>query len=350
MMKSLSILASLGLRIAKANLTRRRLPVFLSLFITHRCNLRCRYCFVSDPKTEKAFLRFEYSLDEIRRIVDEFHSLGTRMIFLLGGEPMVHREIGAIVDYIVSKGIYLHLITNGTLLEKKIEEIRNVHVLCVSLDDAGAANDRLRGEGVLARATAGIRVAVARKIPTRVHAVLSRHNLHSIRDLAGLCRDLGVDLTVSPPNHLGGTELDYLRISDGEYKEFWRDYLAMQNEGLPIVNSSHAIRQCRDWPVDYHRFIRAGERFRDYRPTVCLNGRLYVALGADGTMYNCINLGCTHGPNIKEMPIRTAWERLPEWRPDCVSCSSINCIETALLLKLRFGAILEGMRFHRSFF
>lgn len=347
-MSSLAALGGLGLGVLKANLLRRRVPIFLSLFITNRCNLRCRYCFVSDADCSKEFLSKEYSLEEVKRIVDEFYAMGTRMIFLLGGEPLVHRDIGGVIDHIAGKGIYLHVVTNGLLIERRLADLKRCHVLCVSLDGVGAANDSLRGSGVFDKAVSGIRAATGAGIRTRVHAVLNRHNLRSIKPLAEVCRDLGVELTVSPPNFLGETGQEYMRISRSEYREFWKGYLKLYEEGYPIGNSPEAIRLCRDWPADYHRYIRRGERFAGYKPTFCLNGRTYVALGADGTMYNCINLGCTHGPNIKEHGIRGAWDRLLEWRPDCVSCSSINCIETAHFLELRLSTILRGFEFHRG--
>lgn len=340
------VLAGLGLHTLKANLLRNRKPIFLSLFITNRCNLRCKYCFVSEEDASKEFLHQQLSKEEIFRIVDEFHDMGTRMIYLLGGEPLAHEGIGEIIDYIIAKGIYLHVVTNGTLIERKIDAIRRVHVLCVSLDGIGDANDELRGPDTFERAVQGIRIATASGVRTRVHAVLTRLNMHEMRPLAELCRDLGVDLSISPPNFLGETDLDYMRISSEEYKAFWKTYLELQREGLPLGNSAKAIQKCIDWPKDYHSYIRKDEKFKDYKPVFCMNGHTYVAVGADGTMYNCINLGCTNGPNIYENGIRDAWDRLLEWRPDCVSCASINCIETALLLRLRFDAIRLGWRFH----
>ncbi len=341
-------LAGLGFNLLRANLSGGRRPVFLSLFITNRCNLKCSYCFVSDASLSPEFLQLEYSFDQIRELVDEFYALGTRMIFMLGGEPLVHRQIKDVVDYIVGKGIYLHLITNGVLLEKKLSDILRADAICVSLDGVGEDNDCCRGAGVYEKAVAGLRAARAAGLPCRIHAVLTRRNLHRTRPLAELARELDAWLTISPPNYLGETADETLRISDEEYRVFWREFLELQREGFPIANSPDAIRQCAAWPLNYHEYIREGETFPDYRPTYCLNGRLYVALGADGTMYNCINLGCTNGPKIQQYGVRGAWERLLDWRPDCVSCASINCIETAMLLKLRLGTLREGFKFHNT--
>ncbi|MBF0457115.1 MAG: radical SAM protein [Nitrospirae bacterium] len=348
--RGLKTLAGLGYQVLRANVSKRRIPIFLSLNITNKCNLQCKYCYIRDDKLDKSILDAEYSKEEIFKIVDEFYEMGTRMIYILGGEPLIHKDIGKIIDYIVNKNIYLHITTNGTLIERKLDEIKNVHTLCVSLDGIEDHNDDLRGKGVFNQAIKGIKSAVNASIPCRVHAVLTRKNLHEIRTIVELCRDLKITFSISPPNFLGETEIPDLRISTDEYKVFWKEYLNMYHQGLPIGNSSEAIKQCLNWPVDYHRYIKADEKVGHYKPTFCLNGHLYAGLAADGTMCNCINLGVLNGPNIKKYGVKKAWEMLLQWRPDCVSCASINCIETAMLLNLRLGTVFNGLNFHRKFF
>jgi MoaA/NifB/PqqE/SkfB family radical SAM enzyme len=346
-MKDIKMLAALTGRILKSKITGKRVPLFLSLFITNRCNLRCKYCFIVDETLGKEVLNAEYDKKELFEIIDEFYTLGTRMIFMLGGEPLMHPDIGAIIDYIVNKGIYLHVITNGTLIEKRIEEIKRAHVLCVSLDGLGEVNDIMRGKGCYERAVAGIKAGVKAGIPTRIHAVLTRRNLHKIPELAGLSKELRAPLSISPPNYLGVTDIVDLQISQSEYKTFWSQYLDLACQGYPIANTQDAIKMCLNWPKDYHTYIRRGERFPEYKPIFCLNGYTYAALSADKVMYNCINTEC-RGPSIKDMSISRAWETLLDWRPDCVSCSSINCIETAMLLNLRKEILFSGIRLHRS--
>jgi MoaA/NifB/PqqE/SkfB family radical SAM enzyme len=237
---------------------------------------------------------------------------------MLGGEPLVHKEIGEIIDYIVHKGIYLHVITNGTLIKKKLDDVKKAHVLCVSLDGTGDINDELRGKGTYEKVVEGVQAAVDAGIPTRIHAVLTRNNLHNVPQLAQACKDMGVSLSISPPNFLGETGLPYMRITLEEYKKFWKEYLELYDKKYPIGNSREAIVKCIDWPIDYHTYIKPGEKHGAYKPTFCLNGYTYAALGAEGTMYNCINRGCLNGPSIHEHGIKGAWDILLDWRRDCV--------------------------------
>ncbi len=169
-MSNLKMEAALIYRLLRLKITGRKEPVFVCFYLTNRCNLRCKYCFVMDEKIDKKILSAEFTRDEAFHFVDEFYSLGTRMMFLLGGEPLMHKHIGDIVEYIVRKGIVLHVVTNGTLLGEKYEAVKKAHDVCVSLDGVGEMNDCLRGEGVYERAMAGLKKA-------REHGVRLPHPL-----------------------------------------------------------------------------------------------------------------------------------------------------------------------------
>ncbi|MBF0553530.1 MAG: radical SAM protein [Nitrospirae bacterium] len=345
--KNLKTFTELGYYLAKAKLTKKRIPAVASIYITNLCNLRCKYCFVVNDKFPSETLKSELSKSEVFEIVDELYGMGTRMMYLLGGEPLVHKDIGSIVDYIVHKGMYLHIVSNGTLLEKKIRDIRRVHGICVSLDGIGDDNDIIRGNNVFEKALSGIKASLNANIPTRIHAVLTRHNLYTFRSLAELSKKIGIQLTISPPNYLGKCDIPEISFTNEEYKEFWLSYLKLKKEGFTIGNSYEAILKCLNWPKDYHEYIKIGETFKYYKPVFCADGYTYLNIHPDGTMYNCIQLTEPNaGPNIKEVGVKKAFERLIEWRPDCVSCSNMNAIEKSLMNNLNINTILSGLLFH----
>ena len=118
------VLSNLVANVAYAKILKKRRPIFLGLYITNTCNLRCSYCFhnVEDRYDDKS--RPDPKTLEIFRQVDEMYDLGTRWIFLLGGEPIVHKDIGNIVKYITDKGILLHIFTNGIMVPKRFDQIK----------------------------------------------------------------------------------------------------------------------------------------------------------------------------------------------------------------------------------
>jgi MoaA/NifB/PqqE/SkfB family radical SAM enzyme len=340
-------MAALTYHLARLKITRRKEPVFVCFYLTNRCNLRCKYCFVVNETIDKNILSAEFTREEAFHLVDEFYSLGTRMMFLLGGEPLMHKHIGDIVEYIVAKGIVLHVVTNGTLLAEKYEAVKKAHAVCVSLDGVGEMNDCLRGEGVYERAVAGLKKAREQGVRCRIHSVVSRGNLRRFEEMARLAGELGVPLTVSPPTHIGRTDFEPLNISDEEYREFWTTYRELKERGYPIGNTFRAIDAVRTWPIGYHEIMKDDTplpgRYR--KPARCVSGDIFCGLEPTGTLYYCVQLGCYRGPNVREVGLRKAWEILVRDRPNCVSCASINTVENSLAMRLDPGALFGRMPF-----
>src|SRR6185369_10132282 len=109
----------------------------LRLSVTDRCNLRCEYCMPEDDYVwlpRQDVLHFE----ETSTLVDVFLSLGVDKIRLTGGEPLLRRDVAALVRMIAAKpGLAdLALTTNGVLLADQIDALKNAGLgrITVSLD------------------------------------------------------------------------------------------------------------------------------------------------------------------------------------------------------------------------
>ncbi len=109
----------------------------LRLSVTDRCNLRCEYCM---PEDDYVWLPREDVLhfEEIRALVDVFLSLGVDKIRLTGGEPLLRRDLAALVAMIAARpGLNdLALTTNGVLLADQIDALKTAGLgrITVSLD------------------------------------------------------------------------------------------------------------------------------------------------------------------------------------------------------------------------
>src|SRR3954469_1040847 len=109
----------------------------LRLSVTDRCNLRCEYCM---PEEDYVWLPREDVLhfEEISALADVFLSLGVDKIRLTGGEPLLRRDLAALVRMIATKpGLKdLALTTNGILLSDQIDAIAAAGLgrITVSLD------------------------------------------------------------------------------------------------------------------------------------------------------------------------------------------------------------------------
>jgi pyruvate-formate lyase-activating enzyme len=164
------------------------------LYTNFDCNLACRYCCVSSsPRTPRRAL----GLDTIRAVAAQAPAVGTRELYLTGGEPFLLPDIGPTIEACVGS-LPTVVLTNGMLFRgsrlRILESLpRERLALQISLDSAGPdRHDANRGEGTHARALAGIRTAIALGFRVRVAATLGPGHRDDEQNLHRLCDDLDI--------------------------------------------------------------------------------------------------------------------------------------------------------------
>ena len=85
-------------------------PIVAHIIPTRRCNLSCTYCNEFDHSSNPV------ALDDLRQRIDRLADLGTSIITLSGGEPLLHPAVDEIVRHVRRRGAIATLITNGYLL------------------------------------------------------------------------------------------------------------------------------------------------------------------------------------------------------------------------------------------
>ena len=107
-------------------------PVAAHLIPIRRCNLSCAYCNEYDDRSAPV-----PTVDVLRRI-DRLVELGTGVVTLSGGEPLLHPDLDQIVRHIRRRGAIATLITNGYLLTRdRIERLNAAGLdhLQISIDN-----------------------------------------------------------------------------------------------------------------------------------------------------------------------------------------------------------------------
>src|ERR1039458_2440299 len=85
-------------------------PVLAHIIPIRRCNLACEYCNEYDDFSKPV------ALDIMKHRVDQLARLGTTIVTLSGGEPLLHPQLDEIIAHIRTYPILSGLITNGYLL------------------------------------------------------------------------------------------------------------------------------------------------------------------------------------------------------------------------------------------
>ena len=171
----------------------------LRISVTDRCNLRCTYCMPAEAifRPREELLAYE----EIARVATVAAGLGVRTIRLTGGEPLLRRDLAALVALLVAvPGIdEVALTTNGLLLAEQAEALSaaGLRRLNVSLDSLREdVFERIARRRGLDRVLAGL--AAARRAgfeEIRINAVSIRDLTEDeVVPLARFCRREGFHL------------------------------------------------------------------------------------------------------------------------------------------------------------
>jgi MoaA/NifB/PqqE/SkfB family radical SAM enzyme len=85
-------------------------PLLAHIIPMRRCNLACTYCNEFDDFSKPV------PLEEMYRRIDKLGALGTAVVTISGGEPLMHPELDDVIRRIRANGMIAGLITNGYLL------------------------------------------------------------------------------------------------------------------------------------------------------------------------------------------------------------------------------------------
>nr|WP_280179200.1 adenosyl-hopene transferase HpnH [Pyruvatibacter mobilis] len=210
-------------------LGRKRYPLVLMLEPLFRCNLACPGCGKIDYPD--AILNKRLSPQECFDAVDE---CGAPVVAIPGGEPLIHKEIGEIVEGIVARKKFVSLCTNALLLEKKLNLFKPSPYLffSVHLDGLEEEHDKaVDQKGVFKRAVKAIKAAQDAGFQVNVNAtIFDNMSAEQVAAYLDYCTDMGVSITISPG-------YAYERAPDQEHflerrrtKELFRDVFRMGEE------------------------------------------------------------------------------------------------------------------------
>lgn len=210
---------------------RQRYPLALMLEPLFRCNLACAGCGKIDYP--EPILNQRLSVDDCLAAVDE---CGAPVVSIAGGEPLLHKEMPAIVEGIVARRKFVYLCTNALLMEKKLDAYRPspYFVWSVHLDGDPEMHDRAVCQpGVYERAVAAIRAAKQRGFRVNINCTLFNDaDPERVARFFDSVKAMGVDgITVSPGYAYERAPDQQHFLRRGKTRQLFRDILARGRRG-----------------------------------------------------------------------------------------------------------------------
>ena len=275
-------------------------PLALLAELTHRCPLRCPYC--SNP-LELQRANAELDTASWSRVFGEAADLGVLQIHFSGGEPLVRRDLAALVAAATRVGLYVNLITSGIRLDAdrlaRLVEAGLEHVQLSLQDSDPASGDRIAGLTGAQQAKHRVaRLVCEAGLPLTINAVVHRQNLEHLEDIINLAVTLGAHrLEVAHVQYYGWALTNRAALLPS------RGQLDRATATVEAARLHLSGRLVIDYvPPDYHA----------HRPKACMGGwgRYFLNITPSGKVLPCHAAETLPGlqfPTVAEASLSEIW-------------------------------------------
>ena len=313
----------LGSRISRgllSNLLGAKMPLFCGHKLTYNCNLRCKMC----PFWKRS--NQESSTEQEKQILRQIYNSGICSVAFEGGEPLLRKDLTEILAYSRSLPLHTSLITNGTFLESRIDEIAKYinGALYVSLDGLEKTHDTIRGvNGCFNKALKGITASIGR-VQVIINTTIMADNIHDIEDLVKLAKELDIKISLAVAHEYFNAKAS-APVSN-EISKLAGKLVEMKKNGYPLVNS-----------IGYFKVL-AKEKKWTCKPWLTVN------VGPEGTLIlPCyVRNGYATSTSVCETSIKTAISDF-NWKEtkNCQNCNLHCYVEPSLALSGDFRTFLN---------
>lgn len=205
-------------------------PFYASYKVTHKCNLRCSFCNVWMEDTP------DLKKEDVFKVLDNIGNSSIVVLSLEGGDPLVRKDLGEILEYAYKKPFYLFFTTNGHLLDKRpmAEYGKNIDYLHISIDEG---HDNLEFfERLEEFQSYGPEICV--------QMVVTKETMSALEEKVKRVFDVGARTVIMPACHLDGTDDFYPDPADFRdeiirLKKKYKNIITTPKGFLDNINKPH---------------------------------------------------------------------------------------------------------------
>lgn len=306
-----------------------RYPVEAVLYITEKCNLKCKFCEIGLANREGRAGGRELSTEQIDKIIEGMNTMKIPSMYITGGEPFLAKNFWYLLERCAEHSIVVSgITTNGSLLGRLSgEKVRllnkaNVRRIIISIDYADAQrHDSLRGrQGLFESINDFFKSDKSSAIAASycLSAVISSDNYHEVSRIVQWGANMG--------------KIRHINFQPVCVDSIFTDYGDKEKEKIPFLikeDSLGDLQRCIDdavstaerlkmsttlpflkiWIKDYFRYVRTDTYFfnKVMRGFICSKPYNFIHINYNGDM-----LACTHiGPvgNIDDGCIVEQWRK-----------------------------------------
>lgn len=292
------------------NLNTTNMPLYVYLELNNSCNLRCKFCSVSSKSNEYIDLK------DAKEILKELKNNNIYDVYYTGGEPLLHPNFIEIVEYASKLGMRQTLLTNGILLDKYQDILKNILCVCVSLHGSKMVHNKLTNSDCYDKVIANIELAKKiTNIKVNYTVVSDNQNIEEMTSILNYGKQNNIPISFSRYNNIGEGKYNKCYI---DIKKFVKNLDILKNQGYEF-NVNDCIAPCT--VDDKYLYLTHG----------CGAGYLFCSIDFVGNVKICPSSSSFIG-NIKENNFKKIWNqklmknyRNMDWIPEyCKICKNLT--------------------------
>ena len=305
---------------------------------TLRCNLKCLHCGSKAGNCRGQELTHE----EAMILINDLAELGCQRIILGGGEPFLREDLFDLIWHIKSMGMRPSLITNGLLLPKKIEQIRQVplYSIGISLDGLRATHNYLRqNKKSFDSVLKSVLLLNQQNMFLDIYVItqVNRFNINELEQMHEMLLPLDLD----------GWQLQI--TNDMGRAESLKDFMLSRKQLFKLVDFivSHKNGPLKIYPGDDIGYYCRGQ----FKFQGCQGGIQVIGIEANGNVKPCLSMQKDDrfvGGNIRQKSLKEIWHdpnfaainrKEHQLAGKCASCAHAHqcrggCVGTAMSYSL----------------
>jgi MoaA/NifB/PqqE/SkfB family radical SAM enzyme len=317
-------------RFAAARATGRRFPLMVTMSLTDKCNFHCDYCDL--PVMDRG----EMSTADWHRAIDELADAGMMRVSLMGGEPLLRKDIGELIDHLKARQVNVAMNTNGWLVPNRIEEIAKLDLVCITLDGTREVHDGQRHPGSHDKVLTAIKAAQARGVKVVTMTVLTPRSVNTVDYVLEVAREHGIKAFFQlehdregDPNKVIGNN-----VSDSTVTALAEHLLRRKSEGWPVGPSRTYLQEMKGHGYDGARRLHSCED--------CHASRYFLSITPTGQVVPCpLTFRQKEPLDGRTLGFAKAFEMLKQ--PTDAGCGCYPTNEMTYVLDFRVEAIWNAL-------
>jgi radical SAM protein with 4Fe4S-binding SPASM domain len=303
----------------------------IAVNLTRRCNLACAHCYM-DAVTRGQGGEDELGTEEVMTLLDDIASRSNEtMVVLTGGEPLLRRDLEALVSHGNQLGLSIVVGTNGvSLTEQRVQSLKAAGAMGmgISLDSLDPdSHDSFRGcRGSWEKTLAGMDYCRKHALPFQVHFSITEQNAHEVQSMIDFTKASGAHVLNIFFLVCTGRGESMSDISPARYEQVLKQLVEAQENTHDLIIRARCAPHYKRVAYE-HNPESPLTRAEGYEGGGCLAGIHYCRITPEGAVTACPYIPDEEG-SIREQGFWEIWDqsptfdqlRNPELKGKCGQC------------------------------